>query len=240
MFPISPTAYDVNFRFLGFPIRIHPFFWVMVFIFFMQVPVDTLIFWLCRYAVWCSALFVSVLVHELGHAFVFRYVFSVESEIILHGLGGLTIPHRSHRRSYGVQGTLLEILLNIAGCLAGFILAAIAFVLFINVGSGYGIGTFNPMNLLREFLFITLFVCIIWGVVNLLPIYPLDGGHISREIFLFFSPRNGLKFSLVLSLITAIICAIACLNFQLYFVAIFCGFWAYQNFIDLQQRSFRF
>src|SRR4029077_18693380 len=40
---------------------------------------------------------------------------------------------------------------------------------------------------------------VIWGLVNLLPVWPLDGGQISREIFEGFNPQKGLLWSLGLS-----------------------------------------
>src|SRR5947209_3311038 len=38
---------------------------------------------------------------------------------------------------------------------------------------------------------------------NLLPIWPLDGGQISRELFTWRAPTNGVRYSLVLSILTA-------------------------------------
>ena len=33
-------------------------------------------------------------------------------------------------------------------------------------------------------------VNILWGLMNLLPIYPLDGGQIARELFTLSNPRQ--------------------------------------------------
>ena len=48
-----------------------------------------------------------------------------------------------------------------------------------------------------------LYVNIFWGLVNLLPIYPLDGGRIAREVFTLGNPRRGIIQSLWLSVIGA-------------------------------------
>ena len=43
---------------------------------------------------WISVMFVSILVHELGHSLVMRY-FGQSSHIVLYMLGGLAIPDSS-------------------------------------------------------------------------------------------------------------------------------------------------
>src|SRR5204863_7439021 len=42
-------------------------------------------------------------------------------------------------------------------------------------------------------------VNILWGLINLLPVYPLDGGQIARELFSLGNPRAGIVQSLQLS-----------------------------------------
>jgi Zn-dependent protease len=216
---------------------VHPFFWVLALLLFVRTPITTLREWLLELAAWTLAIFVSVLVHELGHAFVFRYMFFVESDIMLHGFGGVTVPHSPPRRYYGLKGLLSRIFLDAAGCLAEFILAAIAFGLFCLLPNQNG---FNLLSVVKFFLYCTTLISIIWGIFNLLPIYPLDGGQISREIFLFFSPQKGLANSLIISLVTAGICIWMSLTYGMVFVAILLAFLAYQNYIELNHRSFRY
>ncbi|HEX5472325.1 MAG TPA: hypothetical protein VFW73_10580, partial [Lacipirellulaceae bacterium] len=59
-----PTQVDLHFRLLGFPVRVHPFFWITTLLLGMgggpADPVQTL--------VWVAVVFVSILFHELGHA----------------------------------------------------------------------------------------------------------------------------------------------------------------------------
>ena len=71
------------------------------------------------------------------------------------------------------------------------LLAAIIIALMKASGHGVGIGSFvliegawlGESNLrLNEFVFYLLQVNIFWGVMNLMPIIPLDGGHIADEI----------------------------------------------------------
>jgi Zn-dependent protease len=205
---------------------------------FMHVQIDSLRLWILNMAVCVCAIFISVLVHELGHAFVFRHIFSVESDIMLHGMGGVTIPLRPLRRYYGAKGMLCKVFLSAAGCLAGFVLAAGAYGLLMTINvqqNGFGL-----LNIVQNFLSWTMIISIVWGIFNLLPIYPLDGGQIFREIFLFFSPRKGLANSLVISMVTAGICVALCVSYQRFFIALLAGFLAYQNYLELTRQSFRY
>ncbi len=68
--------------------------------------------------VWVVAVFVSVLVHEMGHALAMRAL-GVQPWITLYGMGGLT----SHQG--GQFQPLTQILVSLAGPVAGFALAAI-------------------------------------------------------------------------------------------------------------------
>ncbi|NOZ40261.1 MAG: hypothetical protein GXP24_08555, partial [Planctomycetes bacterium] len=52
----------------------------------------------------------------------------------------------------------------------------------------------------NEMLTNLFFTNILWGVVNLLPIYPLDGGQISRELCQLRHPREGMILSLRISM----------------------------------------
>src|SRR5258708_4925044 len=60
------TAYDLQFRVFGFPVRIHPLFWLGSLILGWQVGE-----WPERF-LWIGCVLVSVLVHELGHAVAAR------------------------------------------------------------------------------------------------------------------------------------------------------------------------
>jgi Zn-dependent protease len=77
-------------------------------------------------------------------------------------------------------------------------------------------------------------VNIMWGLINLLPVYPLDGGQIAREIFTLASPRAGIIQSLQLSVGAAVLMAVYALTRQLYFTCAMFGFLAYGSFQTLQ------
>ena len=149
-----------RFQLAGFPVQIHPFFFLTAVAMGFQ--------WLSqpsKLVVWFCVFFASVLVHELGHALMFRR-WGVGSSIELHGLGGTTTPEEgallSHRQNLWV---------SLAGPGAGLLLAGLAWALYklTPLGRAGGLVEFTVWYLLWANLVLSVF--------NLLPIYPLDGGH---------------------------------------------------------------
>jgi Zn-dependent protease/thioredoxin-like negative regulator of GroEL len=112
---------------------------------------------------WVVIVFVSVLTHELGHAFAIRG-FGMHPEISLQWLGGLT--------SWSGGRDLprwKRIAISFAGPFGGFVLAAALY---------FGLrGRALPMTLGRV-VDTAMLVNVAWGIVNLAPVLPLDGGHI--------------------------------------------------------------
>jgi Zn-dependent protease len=76
-----------------------------------------------------------------------------------------------------------------------------------------------------------LYVNIWWGIINLLPVYPLDGGRVSRQLFLVRNSRIGILRSLQLSAIAgSVVAAYALFSGQLYL----CFMFAYLAFGSFQ------
>jgi len=234
------TQWDLHFALFGIPVRVHPIFWVVAV--FMGIRGSPR---LADLLSWVVAVFIAILVHELGHATVMR-AYGFAPWITLYGFGGLT--SYSPAQAYGSKGTgtFGQVLISAAGPGAGFLLAASLLVVVAITGHkvqfdlggsfGFRIGI-EPVGseLFTDFLYYVLFVCIFWGVINLLPVYPLDGGQIAREILLKVNPREGIRISLVLSMFTAVaLAAIGLLQWRSPFVALFFGFMAYGSYAALQ------
>jgi len=241
-----PTQADVHFRVLGIPVRVHPFFWIITLIIAMQgdsaLP--------AKVFSWIVAVFVSILIHELGHAFMQRH-FGGQPRIVLHGMGGLAICGDCDR------STRAQILISLAGPGAGFLFAAILAVGVMLTGHHLGLYLeqgqtpgFIPQGIkllgvwllwevfpsphVNEMLSNLFFINILWGAVNLLPIYPLDGGHVSRELCQLSHPRAGMILSLRISMITAIGMALVGLSGQSLFVVFMFGYFAYSSYKTLE------
>jgi Zn-dependent protease len=234
------TQGDLHFRLFGFPVRIHPFFWVVTL--FLGVgggaadPANTLI--------WIAVVFVSILVHELGHTFVQRY-YGGEPRIVLYSFGGLAICDDCDRSPRS------QILISFAGPAAGFLLAALVVGFLAAIGRFKGVEgslapidwePFDPQYYFERgkssprdtLIWDLLQVNILWGLMNLLPIYPLDGGRIARELFTLTNARSGIVQSLQLSIAAASLVAIYALVKQDVFLCIMFGFLAYGSYQALQ------
>jgi stage IV sporulation protein FB len=179
------TPYDVRFRLLGIPVRVHPLFWIITAILGWRPsePKMTLI--------WIVVVFISIMIHEFGHGLT-AMAFGFRPIIVLHGMGGLCI-------SEGRRTQLQQFLIVLAGPLASIMLFLVALV--IGVILNMRDATVGPMG--RQFLEDFLLINAFWTVVNLLPILPLDGGQLTTVILSIFNPRNGLRWAHVVSLVTS-------------------------------------
>jgi Zn-dependent protease len=227
----AATPADLHFRVFGFPIRVHPFFWIVALLLGMGGrEADPLIS-----LIWVAVVFVSILVHELGHAVLQRY-YGGHPWVTLYGFGGLASCDDCDRSPWA------QILISLAGPFAGFFLAGfvvsilIALQRFVRVELSWMPVVWIPFESwpLEVAVRILLFVNIAWGLLNLLPIYPLDGGRIARELFTLGNPRAGIIHSLQLSAGAAVLVAVYALTRQLYFMCFMFGFLAYGSFQTLQ------
>jgi membrane-associated protease RseP (regulator of RpoE activity) len=201
------SQWDLNFRLLGIPIRVHPMFWLMSVI-LGQYPLSHGVEYLF---IWVACVFVSILVHEMGHVIAAR-LFGVDGEIVLYGFGGLAIPAGQMRHRWQ------HIIVCFAGPLAGFVflglvvlcLPALAPEEWANlknwVQSVRGLeprdkDLLGHIALKREILDDLFFINLLWGLINLLPIWPLDGGQISRDLFTIVLPRGGASIAFGISLV---------------------------------------
>ncbi len=228
MFSLEPqrTDYDLNFHCCGFPVRVHPFFWLAGLILGASGAYDTQGHVNpeagMQLLTWIVVMFVSILVHELGHSLVMRY-FGQSSHIILYMLGGLAVPDSSHFASSrsARQTPTSHILISLAGPAAGFLLAGLTVALIFAVGGEFHVDladapfffnfqvppdTSRPLvHLINDLLFMNIF----WGMVNLLPVFPLDGGQVSRELFERADAWHGFVRCMWLSILTAVVVAVA-------------------------------
>lgn len=155
----------LRFKLFGFPVQVHPLFWLVAFLLFSGARVSFV-----THLLYAGVIFLSIVTHELGHAVAARSV-GQEPEISIHAFGGLTrwVPNRPLSRWRLVGITL-------AGPAAGLALAAAAFMAlryFPAIATRNGSGV-----MLRTVLSILFQVNLVWSLVNLLPVLPFDGGQV--------------------------------------------------------------
>lgn len=198
----------------GFPIEIHWSFFLVAALLGRSRDLYVLL-------TWVGVVFVSVLLHEMGHAFVGRR-YGMHPEILLYGMGGLT-SWRTGRRLTRAQ----SILVSVAGPAAGLLLGAIVWgITMIDMPD------LNPLG--RMTLRSLLWVNIMWSLLNLLPILPLDGGNVMRSAVHIFKGGVDERLPLQISIAFAAAAAAAALMYGMTFAAIFAGYLAFSNYQTLR------
>jgi len=225
--PIQPTRYDLAFSLFGIPVRVIPWFWLagvlLGFDWARDADNGPLLL-----LIWLGVMFVSILVHELGHA-CFATLFGYPPSILLYQFGGVTLFQPTHGYS-----TARAILILAAGPAFGTGLAIAAFVGMIVAGVGFQ-GA-DGSNLLMTALFMLCEINVAWTVLNLMPVLPMDGGQICREVCLAASPQRGIFVALWISVIVGGLIGAGFLYIQELFTAVFFLILAAQSFQEIQQR----
>jgi len=237
-----PTRFDLRFTLAGIPVRVHPLFWLVALL-FGSASGD-----LVALLIWIPAVFLSILVHELGHAFTMRAC-GRPARVVLYLGGGLTVPEAVSwgYRQADVSLTInQEIAVSLAGPAAGFALAALLLAGVVASGDSVGL-TFLfgllpypaprlPVGGVAELVVDTLlWVNIFWGLINLMPVFPLDGGQVARYAWLKRDPWGGVRKSLWLSVIAGVLVAVVGLALlQSLYVALLFGMLAFQSYQGLQ------
>ena len=254
------TDADINFPLLGVQVRVSPFFWLIGLMLgyrsaqslsrLEELGQPTLVL------LFIAAMFVSILIHEFGHALAFRK-YGIGSHIVLYHFGGLAVPDGAYPgASMGRSlDSRAQIFISAAGP-AAQVASALALALILKAG-GYSAPFFVPLlpnNPITDFfrhgdplpsmwlLFFVVFymhVSIYWALLNLMPIYPPDGGQIARELFVMKDPRGGIINSLKLSVGAGALLAIYGIFRGEPFMAILFGMLAFSSYQMLQQYTGR-
>jgi stage IV sporulation protein FB len=240
-----PTRYDLRFSIAGIPVSVHPLFWMIALL--LGSTGDVLLI-----PIWILVIFVSILIHELGHALAFRR-YGQRSQIVLHFAGGLTIPEPvawGGRYASVALSPNQQIVVSLAGPVAGFLLAALVLAIVIFAGGSvvttWLLGIIPlPLTAVMPFggrvvgvlVSMLLWVNVFWGLINLAPVYPLDGGNVTRNVLLQADSVDGVRKSLWVSVIAGALVAIGGLVFfRSVFMALLFGLLAFQSYQALQRR----
>jgi Zn-dependent protease len=187
MFSLAPTPLDVRLMAFGIPIRVHPTFWIAMILLGWVPDAPKLVF------IWVVCGFVSVLIHELGHA-VTAELFGWPTEIILYFGGGLAISHRERNDT-----PLRSIAVSAMGPAAGFLLLIQVILLRYFVNRQGWLQDEYSFYVFRDLFLMNLF----WGLLNILPVLPLDGGHILHSVCQMLRLRDPAKVTLSVSTVVA-------------------------------------
>jgi stage IV sporulation protein FB len=165
------------------PISIHPFFWLLA----------GFIGWSSSHSVeetliWMGVIFVSVVVHEFGHALT-AVACGQKASIELIGLGGVTQRQGSKLKLWQ------EFLIVLNGPLAGLVLCVIA------AAVSFSLPAVQSSPALLKWSYTISYVNLVWTLLNLLPVQPLDGGMLLSIVLESLFGFKGIKVALFLSLL---------------------------------------
>lgn len=173
------------------------------------------------------AIFIAVLVHELAHTFVAKKLnYHVEKVFIDLFYGGaevdLSYQYR-HKDSILIIG---------AGPISNLIMYLLGYLIIIQFPN---LTFINDLNIVNLFLFL----------FNILPIYPMDGGRITKALFCIGLDKMGVKspnkkgklYNGYLSLFTVVILLIFCIVSNLWFLSIFSIFFIYTSYNEIVNKN---
>jgi Zn-dependent protease len=196
----------MRFRIGKIPVRVQPAF------FFVALVLGGLGGDLRTVLAWAVIVFGSVLLHELGHAAA-GLAFGLEPSIELHTMGGTT-----SWTSSAPLGVAPRVVISLAGPCAGFLVAAVVVALGPSALPHFA-GGFVYRNL--------LFVNLTWGLLNLVPMLPLDGGNVMRHLLNALTGGRGEEPARIVSMAVAGASLAAILLLEALGVALpFSGVWA--------------
>jgi len=171
-----------GFRLLGVPVRLH--FTFLILLIFLVVTVFGSHQSGANYALFLLGLFVSVLLHEMAHAFVGSRFGVRTTEIVMFPIGGLSRMERTLRPTE-------ELLTSLAGPVMNLLIAAGLL--------GYLYTSHQPMPKgLADLLHPTDLGALpllaggnlLLALFNLLPAFPMDGGRALRALLGYVRPEE--------------------------------------------------
>ena len=210
----------VRFSIFGIPVQIQPFFWITLVIIGGALDATSAAD-ILQIALFVLAGFISILVHELGHALTARK-FGAYSEITLQAFGGYAAysgARLSRPQQFAVTaaGPAIQILLGLA------VYFTLPHLPHLTLSAGYFLGTL-------------VWISLAWAVLNLLPVLPLDGGQMLNALL---GPQR-LRITLWVTIIVSVLVGLTLYERtgSLLF-SLFLGMFAWQAFQALRDNRWR-
>ena len=202
----------LRFPLFGVPVSIH---WSFLFVAVFGLGVYS--GW--EIAAWTGAVLVAVLLHESGHAFTARAFGASPVSITLFALGGYTSWGSPRRIGPGRQ-----FIISAAGSAVG-------------IAAGLGViglsraGVFDGLpDLAFAFLRSFVWAGLVWGILNWIPILPLDGGHMLQHGLEMVTPTKAAPIARWVSVATGVVVAGAAFYYGETFLAIFVAMITFMGF----------
>lgn len=209
----------LQFSILGIPVRVEPWFWItMAFIgggLHATNSTDILLV-----LVFVFAGFLSIMIHELGHALTIRR-YGLPAAITLQAFGGYAsfpVGKLDRKQSFVVTA---------AGPVLQFVFGVLLIVLVPCISIPEG-------SLFLPFLRDLIWVSIAWSILNCLPVYPMDGGQMMAAIL---GPKKQHFVHLISSIVAVAVGIAGYLYLGTILLPIFMALFAWQNWQSYQATS---
>ena len=202
----------LRFPLLGVPVSIH---WSFLFVAVFGLGVYS--GW--EIAAWTGAVLIAVLLHESGHAFTAKAFGASPVSITLFALGGFTSWSASRTLGPGRR-----FIVSAAGSAVG-------------IAAGLGVialsrsGVFDGVpDLVWVFLQSFVWAGLVWGILNWIPILPLDGGHMLQHALEIFTPTKAKPVARWISVVTGAAVVAVAFYYGETFLAIFVAMITFMGF----------
>tara|TARA_X000000950_G_scaffold112848_1_gene141998 strand:+ start:6374 stop:7012 length:639 start_codon:yes stop_codon:yes gene_type:complete len=209
----------IQFSILGIPVRVEPWFWItMAFIgggLHASNSSDILLV-----LVFVFAGFLSIMIHELGHALTIQR-YGLPAAITLQAFGGYAsfpVGKLDRKQSFVVTA---------AGPALQFVFGVLLIILAPNLSIPEG-------SLFLPFLRDLIWVSIAWSILNCLPVYPMDGGQMMAAIL---GPMKQHYVHLISSIVAVAVGIAGYLYLGTILLPIFMALFAWQNWQSYQASS---
>ena len=185
------TSLDLNGRILRIGFRIHPLFWASLALLGIRYLADPEAGSLGYFFFWIGAGLISVMISALAQARLGR-LFGMQGRIVLTGLGSFLLELEQLRRCWQ-----RIVLLFIGPMVSGLLVAAVLLVIWL-------VPFWAPDDwgsAIATCMYIFVRINLYWGLLNLLPIWPLAGGRIAAELGGCLLGLRGRTIAAILSLV---------------------------------------
>jgi stage IV sporulation protein FB len=204
----------------GFPLRIDPFFFVTAWLIGGRREPQWMVSWVV-------IVLIGVLAHELGHAFAGRRL-GLQPWIRLVAFGGVT--GWSQPRPLTARQ---QIMISAAGPAVGLTIGGAVLL------AGFAGVFVGAPPVIARVLHDVLWVNLGWGLLNLLPILPLDGGHITASAAEMVAGRRGRLAARAFSVVLTVTIGLWALLTGEWWILILCAIFTYTNVQGLRAETTR-
>jgi stage IV sporulation protein FB len=176
-------------------------------------------------AVWIVVVFIAVLFHEYGHALAARH-YGQTPTIELHPMGGVT------KSAWGPETRWTDrIVISLAGPGAGFVAAGLVLA-----AQRVWPGRRPYLVAVAEYQF--LWATLAWGVCNLLPLLPMDGGNVLADVLEHYrGAEEGRLLARKISIVTGVAGFALSIVTNETWAGLLCGAFAYDNYLRMRGLS---